>query len=74
MNNLLSSISNELLKVGALPTEEVPTKCDWVNKFRASGAEAQVTNIFGNTLGFIQEYWYIIILVFMTPIKNILQR
>lgn len=66
MNNVLASISIELLKVTTWKTaDSVPAKCDWVNKFRVSGAEAQITSIAGNTIGFIQEYWYIITLIFV---------
>jgi len=65
MNTLFTGISNELLKAPTFTSDVVPAKCDWVNKFRASGAEAQVDDIFGNGIGFIQEYWVYIVIVFV---------
>jgi len=49
-----------------VPSQDgIPIQCDWVGKFRNSGAETQVNNILGNTFGFIQEYWWIITAIFL---------
>jgi hypothetical protein len=56
---------NETLETSTVVAGVGTPRCEWVNRFRASGADDQINDIFGNTIGFIQQYWPLITIVFI---------
>lgn len=65
MNNLLADADESVTATSTTDRSmgSYPIECDWVQKFRNSGAEDQLNSIFGNAVGFILEYWWVIMLV-----------